>query len=90
MTRKCRCWLSSQAVSRKGGGGKRNLVLARKCAGGNQACLARNTPSSVTLLSCETEFPFGRQMTGCSDIHGSDKTVAGMNGTTERAGSTPS
>ena len=37
-----------------------------------------------------TTSPFGRKMSSCSDIHGSDKTATGIDCPTRRAGGTPS
>ena len=49
-----------QAVAREGGDAKRNPKLARER-------VIENRTASVTVFICETEIPFGPQMSGGSD-----------------------
>ena len=49
-----------QAVAREGGDAKRNPKLARER-------VIENRTASVTVFICETEIPFGQQMSGGSD-----------------------
>ena len=60
VTRKCGQKRMRQAVAREGGDAKRNPKLARER-------VIENRTASVTVFICETEIPFGRQMSGGSD-----------------------